>query len=45
MKNKILIILVVFMVILAIVTYGIYNYRKQIVESQKINNTYYAKRR
>ncbi len=40
MKNKILIILVVFMVILAIVTYGIYNYRKQIVESQKINNTY-----
>lgn len=40
MKNKILIILVVFMIILAIVTYGVYNYRKQLVEAQKINNLY-----
>lgn len=40
MKKKILIILIGFMVILAIVTYGVYNYRKQLVESQKINNTY-----
>lgn len=40
MKNKILIILVVFMIILAIVTYGVYNHRKQLVEAQKINNLY-----
>ena len=40
MKNKILILLAVFMIIIAIVTYGIYNYRKQYEEAQKINNTY-----
>lgn len=40
MKNKILILLAVFMIILAVVTYGIYNYRKQYAETQKINNTY-----
>ena len=40
MKNKILILLAVFMIIIAIVTYGIYNYRKQYAEAQKINNTY-----
>ena len=40
MKKKIFIILVVLMIILAIVTYWVYNYRKQMVESQEINNSY-----
>lgn len=40
MKNKILLILIIFMVILAIVTYVIYNYRINLKEVQKINNEY-----
>ena len=40
MKNKILLILIIFMVILAIITYIIYNYRINLQEIQKINNEY-----
>lgn len=40
MKNKILIILIIFMVILASATYIIYNYRMELQEAQKINNEY-----
>ena len=40
MKNKILIILIIFMVILASATYIIYNYRMKLQEAQKINNEY-----
>ena len=40
MKNKILLIIIVFVVILAIAVYGIYSYRSKAIESQKINNEY-----
>lgn len=40
MKNKFLIILLAFAVILAIVAFTIYNYRKSTIEAQKINNEY-----
>ena len=40
MKNKILLILIIFMVILAIVTYILYNYRINLQELQKINNEF-----
>lgn len=40
MKKKIFIILITFIIILAMVTYGVYSYRKQLVESQEINNIY-----
>ena len=40
MKKRIFIILIIFMVILAVVAYGVYNYRRQVIESQEINNTY-----
>ena len=42
MKNKILLILVIFIVILCIATYLVYNYRVNIAESQAINNEYKA---
>ena len=40
MKNKILIILFIFFIVLVISGYAVYNYRTSIVESQKINNEY-----
>ncbi len=40
MKNKILLILIIFMAILAIVTYILYNYRINLQELQKINNEF-----
>ena len=40
MKKKIFIILIIFVIILAMVTYGVYSYRKQLVEAQEINNIY-----
>lgn len=40
MKKKIFLILIIFMIILAIVTYGIYNYRTQTIAAQKINDSY-----
>lgn len=40
MKNKILIILIIFMAIIAAITYVIYNYRIEMQEAQKINNEY-----
>lgn len=40
MKNKILLILIIFIAILAIVVYAIYNYRISVQESKKINNEY-----
>ncbi len=40
MKKKIFIILIIFIIILAMVTYGVYSYRKQLVEAQEINNIY-----
>ena len=42
MKNKILLILVIFIVILCVATYLVYNYRVNIAESQAINNEYKA---
>ena len=40
MKNKILLILVIFIVVLCVATYLVYNYRVNIAESQAINNEY-----
>ena len=40
MKNKILLILIIFMVILAAITYIFYNYRIEVKEAQKTNNEY-----
>lgn len=40
MKNKILLVLTIFMVILAISCYIVYQYRLNIIENQKINNQY-----
>ena len=40
MKNKFLLIIILFIVILAIAVYGIYLYRSKTIESQKINNEY-----
>lgn len=40
MKNKILIIVVIFMVVLAIAVYGIYKYQIRNQEIQKTNNEY-----
>ena len=40
MKNKILLILIIFMAITAAITYVIYNYRMEIKEAQKTNNEY-----
>ena len=40
MKNKILLVLTIFMVILAISCYIVYQYRSNIIENQKINNQY-----
>lgn len=40
MKNRILIILFIFFIVLVISGYAVYNYRTSIVESQKINNEY-----
>ena len=42
MKNKILLILVIFIVVLCVATYLVYNYRVNIAESQAINNEYKA---
>ena len=40
MKNKILIILFIFFIVLVISGYVVYNYRTSVIESQKINNEY-----
>ena len=40
MKKKITLILVIFLIILSISIYFIYSYRKNTIESQKINNEY-----
>ena len=40
MKNKILIILLIFFIVLIISVYAVYNYRASVIESQKINNEY-----
>ena len=40
MKNKILLILIIFMCVLLVATYWVYSYRNSIVESQKINKEY-----
>ena len=40
MKNKILIILIIFMAILAGITYIVYNYRINLQETQKINQEF-----
>ena len=40
MKNKILLILIIFMAILAGITYIFYNYRINLQEVQKINNEF-----
>ena len=40
MKNKILLVLIIFMAITSAITYVIYNYRMEIKEAQKTNNEY-----
>ena len=40
MKNKILLIIVIFVIILAISIYLVYTYRSNYIEAQKINNEY-----
>lgn len=40
MKNKVLLILLIFVVILIVTVYGIYTYRRNSLESQKINTEY-----
>ena len=40
MKNKILRIVIIFIIILGISIYFVYNYRTSFIESQKINNIY-----
>ena len=40
MKNRILIILLIFFIVLVISGYAVYNYRTSVIESQKINNEY-----
>lgn len=40
MKNKILLILIIFMVILVAITYALYNYRIGMQETQRTNNEY-----
>lgn len=40
MKNKIILILIIFLIILSISIYFVYNYRKTILQAQKINNEY-----
>ncbi len=40
MKNKVLLIIIVFIVIFAIAIYGVYTYRTNVYELQKINNEY-----
>ena len=39
-KNRIILILIIFLIILSISIYYIYNYRRQAIEAQKINNEY-----
>ena len=46
MKNKIILILIVFIVILAVSIYTVFNYRRNVMESQKISiefEKYYQK--
>ena len=40
MKNKILLIIVIFIIILCVAIYLVYNYRVNIAKSQEINNEY-----
>ena len=40
MKNKILLILIIFMCVLLVVAYYVYSYRNSIAESQKMNREY-----
>ena len=40
MKNRVILILIIFLIILSISMYYIYNYRRQAIEAQKINNEY-----
>lgn len=40
MKNRIILILIIFLIILSISIYYVYNYRRQAIEAQKINNEY-----
>ncbi len=40
MKNKIILIVIIFMIILAVAGYYVINYRNSIIESQKINKQY-----
>ena len=42
MKNKILLIIVIFIIILCVAIYLVYNYRVNIAKSQTINNEYKA---
>ena len=40
MKNKILLIIVIFIIILSLAIYAIYQYRQSYIEAQKINHEY-----
>lgn len=40
MKNKFFVILIIFLIIIAVSAYMVYNYRKAVIDSQKINESY-----
>ena len=40
MKNKIILIFIIFLIIFSISVYYVYNYRMKVIESQRINNEY-----
>ena len=42
MKNKLFIIIITFLIIISAITYMIYNYRRGIIESQEVNESYKA---
>ncbi len=42
MKNKIIIIVIIFLIILSVSAYMVYNYRKSVISSQKVNESYKA---
>ena len=42
MKNKIIIIVIIFSIILSVSAYMVYNYRKSVISSQKVNESYKA---
>ena len=42
MKNKLIIIIIIFLIIFFVATYMVYSYRKDVIASQEINESYTA---